>query len=105
MVLPDDSAKPIIDAINRAEKFLRFRCSFFPRLTCWKRSLHRAHRRGVQVRIMLNPTRRSGEKQNDDSRKQLTDAGIEVIDSNPAFDLTHGKSAWSWMTSQAWIVR
>ena len=51
-----------------------------------------AHRRAVKVQIMLNPTRRSGEKQNDESRKLLTDAGIDVIDSNPAFDLTHEKS-------------
>ena len=51
-----------------------------------------AQKRGVKVRIMLNPARRSGETENDDSRKTLSDAGIEVIDSNPAFDLTHEKS-------------
>ena len=51
-----------------------------------------AQKRGVKVRIMLNPARRSGEKENDASRKTLTDAGVEVIDSNPAFDLTHEKS-------------
>ena len=41
---------------------------------------------------MLNPARRSGEVENEHVRKQLTKAGIEVIDSNPAFDLTHEKS-------------
>ena len=41
---------------------------------------------------MLNPARRSGEKENADVRKLLTDAAIEVIDSNPAFDVTHEKS-------------
>jgi phosphatidylserine/phosphatidylglycerophosphate/cardiolipin synthase-like enzyme len=51
-----------------------------------------AHRRGVKVRIMLNPARRNGEEENEESRKMLTDAGVEVIDSNPAFDLTHEKS-------------
>jgi phosphatidylserine/phosphatidylglycerophosphate/cardiolipin synthase-like enzyme len=51
-----------------------------------------AHKRGVNVRIMLNPARRSGEAENEETRKQLGDAGIEVIDSNPAFDLTHEKS-------------
>ena len=51
-----------------------------------------AQRRGVDVRIMLNPERRDGEKENHDARKMLTDAGVHVIDSNPHFDLTHEKS-------------
>ena len=51
-----------------------------------------AHRRGVNVRIMLNPRRRNGVSENDESRSKLEAAGIEVRDSNPAFDLTHEKS-------------
>jgi phosphatidylserine/phosphatidylglycerophosphate/cardiolipin synthase-like enzyme len=51
-----------------------------------------AHKRGVNVRIMLNPSRRSGEKENDDTHRILTNAGIAVLDSNPAFDVTHEKS-------------
>jgi phosphatidylserine/phosphatidylglycerophosphate/cardiolipin synthase-like enzyme len=51
-----------------------------------------AHQRGVKVRVMLNPERRDGEKENDESRIALTDAGVEVLDSNPCFDLTHEKS-------------
>ena len=38
------------------------------------------------------PSAIAGEKENDDSRKKLTDAGVHVIDSNPHFDLTHEKS-------------
>ncbi len=41
---------------------------------------------------MLNPARRSGEAENEESRKALAAAGIDVRDSNPAFDLTHQKS-------------
>jgi phosphatidylserine/phosphatidylglycerophosphate/cardiolipin synthase-like enzyme len=41
---------------------------------------------------MLNPSRRDGKEENQESRHTLTKAGIEVIDSNPAFDLTHEKS-------------
>jgi phosphatidylserine/phosphatidylglycerophosphate/cardiolipin synthase-like enzyme len=41
---------------------------------------------------MLNPARRSGEKENNESRKLLTDSAIDVMDSNPAFDVTHEKS-------------
>jgi len=41
---------------------------------------------------MLNPVCRSGKKENDESRKQLNDAGVEVIDPSPSFELTNEKS-------------
>jgi cardiolipin synthase len=41
---------------------------------------------------MLNPKRRNGVSENDESRDTLQAAGIDVLDSNPAFDLTHEKS-------------
>jgi phosphatidylserine/phosphatidylglycerophosphate/cardiolipin synthase-like enzyme len=41
---------------------------------------------------MLNPARRSGEEDNEATRQKLTHAGIDVVDGNPAFDLTHEKS-------------
>jgi phosphatidylserine/phosphatidylglycerophosphate/cardiolipin synthase-like enzyme len=91
VVMPDDSSKPILDAINHAKKSLRIKMFLFsdPQLL---HAVISAHRRGVKVRIMLNPARRSGEKENADVRKLLTDAAIEVIDTNPAFDVTHEKS-------------
>ena len=91
IVLPDDTAKPILDAINNASKSLSIKMFVFsdPSLL---QAVIAAHKRGVKVRIMLNPARRSGEAENEDSRKQLAAAGIEVLDSNPAFDLTHEKS-------------
>jgi phosphatidylserine/phosphatidylglycerophosphate/cardiolipin synthase-like enzyme len=51
-----------------------------------------AHLRGVKVRIMLNPARRDGESENRETHKKLAAAGIEVIDSNPEYDVTHEKS-------------
>ena len=36
--------------------------------------------------------RRSGESENEETRRRLSDAGVDVLDSNPAFDLTHEKS-------------
>lgn len=91
VVLPDDTARPLVDAINQASKSLRIKMFVFsdPILL---QTVIGAHKRGVKVRIMLNPARRSGEKENDASRKMLTDAGVEVIDSNPVFDVTHEKS-------------
>src|ERR1700675_639461 len=51
-----------------------------------------AKKRGINVQVMLNPARRSGEEDNGETRKLLEEAGIEVKDSNPAFRLTHEKS-------------
>jgi cardiolipin synthase len=91
IVLPDDSAKPIIVAINGATKSLRVKMFVFsdPALLS---AVIGAKRRGVDVRIMLNPSRRSGKAENQNSRKILRAAGVDVIDSNPAFGMTHEKS-------------
>jgi phosphatidylserine/phosphatidylglycerophosphate/cardiolipin synthase-like enzyme len=91
IVLPDDSAKPILDAIAAAKKSLRIKMFVFsdPSLI---EAVVAAHQRGVKVQVMLNPARRSGEEENAESRKKLTAAGVEVKDSNPEFDLTHEKS-------------
>ena len=91
IVLPDDTAKPIVDAIASASKALNVRMFLFTDATLLQAVLA-AHKRGVKVRVMLNPARRSGESENDEARNVLTDAGIKVKDSNPAFDLTHQKS-------------
>ena len=91
IVLPDDTAKPILDAINGAKKSLNIRMFLFTDETLLG-AVVAAKRRGVKVRVMLNPARRSGETENEESRTTLTDAGIEVRDSNPKFDLTHQKS-------------
>jgi phosphatidylserine/phosphatidylglycerophosphate/cardiolipin synthase-like enzyme len=91
IVLPDDSARPILDAINHSAKSLRIKMFIFSDPAILQ-SVVAAHKRGVKVRVMLNPTRRSGESENAESRKLLSSAGIEVLDSNPAFDLTHEKS-------------
>src|ERR1700761_6229253 len=91
VVLPDDSARPILDAINNASKSLRIKMFVFtdPSLLT---AVTQAQKRGVSVRVMLNPKRRSGVSENDESRTALEQAGISVLDSNPAFDITHEKS-------------
>jgi phosphatidylserine/phosphatidylglycerophosphate/cardiolipin synthase-like enzyme len=91
IVLPDDSVQPILDAIDGAKKSLRIKMFIFTDSSLLD-AVIAAHRRGVNVRIMLNPKRRSGVSENDESRSKLEAAGIEVRDSNPAFDLTHEKS-------------
>jgi phosphatidylserine/phosphatidylglycerophosphate/cardiolipin synthase-like enzyme len=91
VVLPDDSAKPILDAIDGATKSLRVKMFILSDPSLLKAVIAARHR-GVKVRIMLNPARRSGESENQESRKKLEAGGVEVIDSNPEYDVTHEKS-------------
>jgi len=91
IVLPDDSAKPIVSAIERAARSLRVKMFVFSDRTLLK-AVIAAKRRGVKVRVMLNPARRNGEQENVATRKTLERAGIDVKDANPVFDLTHEKS-------------
>ena len=91
IVMPDDSTGPILDAIAGARKSLRIKMFLFsaPVLLA---AVVAAHKRGLKVRVMLNPARRGGEPENVATRKKLKKAGVEVIDSNPAFSVTHEKS-------------
>jgi phosphatidylserine/phosphatidylglycerophosphate/cardiolipin synthase-like enzyme len=91
IVLPDDSAQPILTAIEGASHTLRVKMFVFSDSTLLKAVVD-AKRRGVKVRVMLNPARRNGEHDNDATRKALERAEIQVKDANPAFDLTHEKS-------------
>ena len=91
LVMPDDTAQPILEAIQGAKKSIRVKMFLFshPELLS---TVIETKRRGVHVRVMLNPARRSGESENEVTRKKLKAAGVEVIDSNPDFDVTHEKS-------------
>ena len=91
LVLPDDSVKPILEAIRSAAKSLFVKMFVFsdPALL---EAVVSARRRGVKVRVILNNARRSGEEDNEDTRRKLTSARIEVVDGNPTFELTHEKS-------------
>ena len=61
LVLPDDSAQPIIEAIHHAKKSIRIKMFIFsaPELL---NAVIAAKRRGLDVRVMLNPARRDGER-------------------------------------------
>lgn len=91
IVLPDDTSKPFLDAIRNAKKSIRVKMFLFshPDLIS---AIIDAQKRGLHVRVMLNPARRDGESENTDTHKKLKAAGVEVIDSNPDFDVTHEKS-------------
>ncbi len=91
IVLPDESAKPILDAIDGAKKSLRIKMFVFsdPQLL---KAVLAAHERGVKVWVMLNAARRTGEDDNAAVRKTLEKSGVKVKDSNPEFGVTHEKS-------------
>ena len=91
IVLPDDSARPIVEAIEGANQTLRIKMFVFsdPALLD---AVIAAKRRGVKVRVMLNAARRSGEQDNEATRRTLERAGVKVKYANPAFDMTHEKS-------------
>ncbi|MEO8711598.1 MAG: phospholipase D-like domain-containing protein [Parafilimonas sp.] len=91
IVFPDDTSKLIIDAILEAKKSLRIKMFLFsdPDLI---NAVIDAHNRGLDVKVMLNPARRNGDEENENTRKLLEQAGINVKDTNPSFVLTHEKS-------------
>jgi len=109
IVLPDDSAKPLVDAINGAKRSLRIRMFLFTDPTMLQTVLA-AKGRGVHVEVMLNPARRDGTSDNGETRAALDAAKIEVRDSNPEFALTHQKSmviddATGFVESLNWETR
>ncbi len=91
MILPDDTAREIIAAIDTAKVSLSIKMFLFsdPGLI---NALIAAKNRGVKVKVMLNPSRNNGEQENEETKKILQEAGIEVRDSNPFFSITHEKS-------------
>jgi cardiolipin synthase len=91
IVLPEDTAKPLIDALAGARRSVNIRMFLFtdPDMVA---AVKAAEQRGVKVRVMLNPQRRDGSAENEETRKALADTGVEVRDSSPAFALTHQKS-------------
>ena len=91
IVMPDDTIEPILTAIGGAAKSLRIKM-FSVSDSRVLSALVKAHRRNVKIRALLNPARHSGEIQNKGARTVLLDAGIDVLDTNPAFTVTHEKS-------------
>ena len=91
LVFPDDTPKSIIDPINAAKHALNIRMFLFTDPTMLH-AVIAAKRRGVHVRVMLNPARRDGKSENEKARKLLVEAGIKVRDSSKKFALTHQKS-------------
>lgn len=91
IVLPDDTADAIIRPISEASKSIDIRMFVFTSRQLLE-AVTSAQTRGVAVRVMLNPARRNGVCENEEARRALEAAGVQVRDSSPDFALTHQKS-------------
>lgn len=91
IVQPDDGIEPVAGAITRAERILRMKQYTFvePGLI---RATIEAHRRGVDVRVLLNRSRVEGTRDNDASFKTLQEAGVNVRWATDRYVVTHEKS-------------
>jgi phosphatidylserine/phosphatidylglycerophosphate/cardiolipin synthase-like enzyme len=91
IVQPDDGVQPVRDFIASAQRSLLIKQFTFTEQSLVAAVIER-HRAGVAVRVMLNPARSGGDRANDETFEQLSDAGVNVRWSNPTFYVTHEKS-------------
>ena len=91
IVQPDDGIEPILKTIEKAKKSLDIKMFQFtdPILI---QAVIEAHKRGVKVRVMLNPSRFTGEHDNDEAFSMFRDAKVPVEETNPKYPITHEKS-------------
>ncbi len=91
IVVPDDGIEPFQKAIRGATEALDIKMFQFtePRLL---KEVANAHQRGVKVRVMLNPSRFTGEHDNDEAFDFFKKEGIPVQETNPQYPITHEKS-------------
>lgn len=91
IIAPDDGIEPFQEAIRAAKKTLDIKMFQFTEQRLMN-EIVAAHQRGVAVRIMLNPSRFTGEHDNDEAFAFFKKANIPVQDTNPKFPITHEKS-------------
>jgi len=91
IVEPDDTVQAVVSLVAAATRSIDVKQFTLdePHLV---QALIEAHRRGLAVRVMLNPHRSSGSRANDESFKAFEQASVPVQWSNPAFAVTHEKS-------------
>lgn len=91
LVLPDDGISAVTGFIAAARETLLVK-QFNMGDGRIVKALLDAHKRGVRLRVMLNPSSASGERYNDQPFAIFGNAGIPVRWSSPAFSVTHEKS-------------
>ena len=89
-VLPDDGYAPVVNAIKAAQKSVRL-VMYLLLDDDVVDALIAAKRRGVDVRVMVEPEPQGGGGSQDDVAK-LKAAGVQTRDSAPGFRFTHQKT-------------
>ncbi|HEY8516935.1 MAG TPA: phospholipase D-like domain-containing protein [Candidatus Binatia bacterium] len=91
IVQPDDRVERVLELLHGVQDSLEMK-----QFTLHEHSvidaIIRAHQRGVQVRVMLNPHRTGGSRVNDETYEKLREHGVPVEWTNPQFVITHEKS-------------
>ena len=91
LVMPEDGGQAVVDLIASTSKQLLLK-QFKLESPAVLDALLDAHRRGVEVRAMLNPHTSGGDRWNDAAFSQLEATGIAVSWTSDAFPVTHEKS-------------
>jgi cardiolipin synthase len=91
LVMPDDGVASVIELIDAAASQLLLK-QFKVQSEAIMQALRRAHDRGVEVRVMLNPHTSGGDRWNDEAYAVLHGWGMQVAWTHEAFPVTHEKS-------------
>jgi phosphatidylserine/phosphatidylglycerophosphate/cardiolipin synthase-like enzyme len=91
IVQPDDGVQPVLNFLRSATKTVVLKQFTFTHPFVLDEVMA-LHRKGVQVRVMLNGAKATGERLNDPFFEKMKSANIAVQWSNPAFLVTHEKS-------------
>jgi phosphatidylserine/phosphatidylglycerophosphate/cardiolipin synthase-like enzyme len=91
LVMPDDGGAAVVELIDHAQQQLLLK-QFKLQSEPVQQALARAHQRGVQVRVMLNPRTSGGDRWNDEAFALLEGWGIAVRWTSESFPVTHEKS-------------
>lgn len=91
LAMPEAGIDSILEVIGNARR--RVYVKMF-KLTSERiqHALIGARQRGVDVRVMLNPSRSDGSRANDEAAETLRQGGVRVEWTNPSFYVTHEKS-------------
>ncbi len=91
IVQPDDGIDPILKTLDGAKSSLDIKMFQFtdPLLI---EAVIKAHQRGLHIRVMLNPSRFTGEHDNDEAFEAFKNAQVPIKDTNPKYPITHEKS-------------
>jgi cardiolipin synthase A/B len=91
IVEPDDGLDPVLAFIGSAQTSLKIKQFTFTEPALIAAVIERKTA-GVDVRVMLNAQRSGGDRANDETFEQFTDAGVAVQWASSKFYVTHEKS-------------